>query len=182
MRFSRITKGKSKTRDTDRALRDLADSLDLPTPFTIEGFCSVIAAQRNRKLHIHAIDHRTAEEIPCGVWIATDIGDHIFVEDATSPMHRAHIILHELCHMLLGHTSVPGTGAGPVGVFASDSFSGISPETVSSMLGRTSYTTKDEQDAEALAGLIAERIQEESSGRPSDDRLVTHLLQALREA
>src|SRR6478609_9224629 len=86
----------------------IADSLEIPFPFTIEKLCQGIAEKRGRRIHIHAIEHEgAANSAPCGAWIALESSDHIFVESATSPLHRDHIILHELCHMLLGHSCLP---------------------------------------------------------------------------
>src|SRR5437879_3028794 len=83
----------------DRQLRQhcqhLARDLPIPTPFTITTFCQAIAAQRGRPLHLYALPEATPGG-PCGVWIATDDGDHVFYEPGTSPLHRDHIILHEI--------------------------------------------------------------------------------------
>ncbi|MGK4579629.1 hypothetical protein [Kitasatospora sp. HPMI-4] len=184
MRLRRIIRGKENNRDADRKLREIAAGLDLPNPFSIERLCDAISKKRGRPLYLHAVDRGTAEQVPCGVWLATDIGDHVFVEESTSELHRSHIILHELCHMLLKHSFVPDPNSPDSrAITANSSFSNISMETISSMLGRTSYTTRDEQEAEALAGLIAGRVQAaKEDPAASDDRLVAHLLHALREA
>ncbi len=129
--------------------------IDLPTPFDIQVLCDRIAAQRERPIYLHPTEGISGTEAPCGSWLATDVGDHIFYEAATSPLHQTHIILHELSHMLLGHSSVLGAAATAAGgVFGSD----IDPKTIQSMLGRASYTNTDEQDAERLASLIADRV------------------------
>ncbi|MBA5224538.1 MULTISPECIES: hypothetical protein [Streptomyces] len=85
------------------------------------------------------------------MWLATDKADHILHEEATSPLHRDHIVLHEVSHMLLGHSSL--LNGGVVGAL----FTEVDPTAVTAMLGRTSYGTGDERDAEVLAGLIAHR-------------------------
>lgn len=73
--------------------------------------------------------------------------DYVFYEAQTTPLHREHIVLHELGHILFGHHSLEGEetdGAAPV------------------VLGRTNYTTRQEQEAEMLASMI--RIRTANSG------------------
>ncbi len=172
----------------------IAATLDIPVPFTIEKLCQSIASRRGRPIHIHAIEHKGASnKLPCGAWIALENADHIFVENATSPLHRSHIILHELCHMLLGHSCLP-TDEHEVPVESSDrrrslaevlsveEWAGFPINRIVSLLGRTSYTHADEKDAEGLAGVLARRIRqsEEAAKRPTDP-LSSHLLNALTE-
>lgn len=130
-------------------------TVELPNPFDVRVLCDRIAAQRGRPIYLHPTDGISGTEAPCGTWLATDVGDHIFYEAATSPLHQTHIILHELSHMLLGHRSVLSGAAAPASnVFGSD----IDPKTIQSMLARAAYTTADERDAEQLASLIADRV------------------------
>ncbi|MBA4864052.1 hypothetical protein H1V43_22375 [Streptomyces sp. PSKA54] len=92
--------------------------------------------------------------------------DHIFVEDATSPLHRDHIVLHEISHMLLGHT--PRQTLTPA-------FRHLDAELVRGVLGRTSYETEEERSAETLAGLIATR----AALRGASDRTAPSTLRRL---
>ncbi|WP_051816789.1 hypothetical protein [Kitasatospora sp. NRRL B-11411] len=172
----------------------VAEGLEIPVPFTIEKLCENVAAMRGRKIHIHAIEHEgAANSSPCGAWIALENSDHIFVESATSRLHRDHIILHELCHMLLDHSCLPsdahaqapaGTGQRhSIGeVLSVEEWAGFPMNRIVSLLGRTSYTHEDEQSAEGLAGILAKRIHqaEENASRPVDP-LANHLLSALIE-
>lgn len=169
-------------------------SLDIPLPFTVEQLCDNIAGMRGRPIHIHAMEHTgSSNRTPCGAWIALDNSDHIFVENATSPLHRAHIILHELCHMLLGHSCTPtdeheslplsdGRRRALAEVLSVEDWAGFPLNRIVSLLGRTSYTHADEKAAEGLAGLIAHRIRdvEEAAQRPADP-LSSHLMHALTE-
>ncbi|MFG3289785.1 hypothetical protein ACGF3G_13410 [Streptomyces sp. NPDC048179] len=130
---------------------DVLASIDIPDPFDAQVFCDRIATQRRRALHLHSVPGISGTDAPCGVWIATERADHIFHEAATSPLHQNHIILHEIGHMLLGHTSIlDGVQSAGGGLFAD-----IDPATVVSLLTRASYGTEDERDAERFAGLIA---------------------------
>lgn len=79
--------------------------------------------------------------------------DYVFYEAQTTPLHREHIVLHELGHILFGHHSLEGEeadGGAPV------------------VLGRTNYTTRQEQEAEMLASMI--RIRTANAGPPSAAR------------
>src|SRR6185436_10468256 len=40
---------------------------------------------------------------PCGVWLSLPEVDYVFYEPETSQLHREHIILHELGHLLCEH-------------------------------------------------------------------------------
>ncbi|MFD7261480.1 hypothetical protein [Streptomyces sp. NPDC059874] len=68
--------------------------------------------------------------------------DYVFYEAQTTPLHREHIVLHELGHILFGHHSVEAEEA--------DGNDGRAP----TVLGRTNYTTRQEQEAEMLASMI----------------------------
>ncbi len=39
----------------------------------------------------------------CGLWLGTDNADYVFYEARTAPLHREHIILHEIGHVLCDH-------------------------------------------------------------------------------
>lgn len=133
------------------ALADLVSGLEIPQPFDIQTFCRLLAEHRGRPLHLHSAPGISTSETPCGVWIATDRADHILHEEATSPLHRDHIVLHEVSHMLLGHSSLLDGGT------AGALFTEVDLTAVTAILGRTGYGTEDERDAELLAGLIAHR-------------------------
>ncbi|MFD1829842.1 hypothetical protein ACFSJS_09210 [Streptomyces desertarenae] len=103
--------------------------------------------------------------------MALDNADYIFYEASTSPLHRDHIILHEISHMLLGHTTATGTdpGADLTGLFTS-----IDPRTVRNVLGRANFSSPQEREAEQLATRIAKaaKLQSMAEDRaPELDRL-----------
>ncbi|MFI5783165.1 hypothetical protein [Nocardia sp. NPDC051570] len=125
----------------------------LPRPFSVQALCESIVRQRNRRLYLHPLSEQSGEGTPCGMWIATDVADHIFYEQKTSSFHQDHIILHEIGHILCGHNvthlleeEYPLLADGT----ADDSLT-------RQALARTSYTTRQEQEAEIVASLILER-------------------------
>ncbi len=141
-------------------------------------FCDRIAARRGRPLHLHSVPGITGADALCGVWIATETSDHVFHEAATSPLHRDHIVLHEISHMLLGHSSIiDGAGAGNAQLFPD-----IDPATVTSLLNRVSYTNSDEQAAERLAGLIAAKIENAAAKKDGPGRDLQRIDDALSDS
>ncbi|GAA2606764.1 hypothetical protein [Paractinoplanes durhamensis] len=122
----------------------------VPVPFDLDAFCGEVAARRGRPLIRRPVPGLSAEA-PCGLWIATDQADHVFYDPGTSPLHAEHIVLHELAHILSGHTGINGSAA--------QLFPDIDPATVRRVLGRVNYTTAQEREAEMMASLIR--------GRPS---------------
>ncbi len=113
--------------------------LDLTHPFSLDALCNRIAEQRGRPIRLHPLPKQAAESGVCGLWVGTASVDYVFYEAQTTPLHREHIVLHELGHILFGHHSLEGEendGQAPV------------------VLGRTNYTTRQEQEAEMLASMI----------------------------
>jgi len=91
---------------------------------------------------------------PCGVWVAGPAADYIFYEEGTSPLHREHIILHELSHLLCGHDAAPVLEV----EFTQVLFPHLRPDLVQTVLRRAAYSSEQEQEAELLASLILERV------------------------
>ncbi|CAL9589770.1 hypothetical protein SUDANB120_05221 [Streptomyces sp. enrichment culture] len=113
--------------------------LDLTHPFSLEGLCNRMAEQRGRPIRLHPLPKEAAESGVCGLWVGTASVDYVFYESHTTALHREHIVLHELGHILFGHHSLRGEENG-----------GQAPV----VLGRTNYTTRQEQEAEMLASMI----------------------------
>lgn len=159
------------------AFDQLISAIKMPVPFDLQAFCDRVAAYRGRPLHLHSAPGVTGSDAPCGVWIATEAADHIFHEEATSPLHRVHIVLHEVSHMLLGHSSLSEQRD------TARLFTEIDPATVTDVLARTSYGTEDERDAEVLAGLLARRAGLSSrDARPMPSQVLQRLNDALSDS
>jgi hypothetical protein len=132
------------------------ENIPIPTPFDLDTFCAVMAAHRGRPLALQPMPGLSAGA-PCGLWISVSTADYVFYDPDTSQLHAEHIVLHELSHMLSGHTTRieagPGVSGGALRRLAPD----LDPRTIDTMLGRTSYTTAQEREAEMLASLIRAR-------------------------
>lgn len=130
-------------------LRDIT----VPDPFDVSAFCAQLAERRGRALHVLPLPRGLGPEGPCGLWIATDNEDLIFVESGTSPLHREHIVVHEVAHIICGHAD--GGGAESVARLLVD----LDPTMVKAVLARAGYTSEQEQEAELLASLILARAR-----------------------
>ncbi|WP_436994064.1 hypothetical protein [Streptomyces sp. enrichment culture] len=89
--------------------------------------------------------------------LSFDSGDHIFHIAATSERHRAQIVRHELAHLLLGHA---GNNASIAESLQGVLPQGVDPSAVVAALGRTSYDTETEYDAEMAASCLGELFEE----------------------
>jgi hypothetical protein len=127
--------------------------ITLPRPFSIQALCESVAQQRNRRLYLHPLPEQSGEGTPCGMWIATDVADHIFYEQKTSSFHQDHIILHEIGHILCGHNITHLLEADYPLLADGTTDNSLTRRA----LARTSYTTRQEQEAEIVASLILER-------------------------
>ena len=161
----------------DTALRGRCEQrlsqLPLPEPFTVERFRQALQARRGRPLTIGAMPALEPGE-PSGVWIGTETGDYVFVDERARPLHREHIVLHELAHIICDHKGAPAMSDGD----AAELLPSLSREMVARVLGRTRYTQAEEQEAELLATMIAQRV--ERRDRQHDDPEVRALRGRLR--
>jgi hypothetical protein len=147
------------------------EDIPIPNPFDLDIFCAVMAAHRGRPLILQPMPGLSAGA-PCGLWISVQTADYVFYDPGTSQLHAEHIVLHELSHMLSGHTTGingaaggdPDVSGGAVGRLVPD----LDPRTIDTMLGRASYTTAQEREAEMLASLIRARS---TVGSAATDRL-----------
>lgn len=121
--------------------------LDIPEPFDLGRFLARLVLQRNKLIYLHPFT--SGPGVPCGLWISTAEADHVFHEEGTTPWHKTHIVLHEIAHMLLGHDGGTGAWHG-LARLAPD----VDPALIRFVLGRSAYTSVEEQEAETLASLI----------------------------
>ncbi len=128
-------------------------ALQLPLPFTLAAFIEGLAKSRGRPLTIVDMPSLSDAGGPSGGWIATDGADYVFVDPAARALHREHIVLHELAHIVFGHQDALVMSRADAAAL----LPAISEETVIRMLGRSRYSEVEEQEAELLATMIAQR-------------------------
>ncbi len=122
-----------------RVLKDLA----VPHHVPLSGLIEYLAEQRERPIRLIPCD--VQPELPSGRSEQYLDVDLIYYPQQTSPAHQAHIICHELAHLLRAH--VPQF---------EELKSGQAPAT----LCRTShYTDPAEAEAEVLGTMLWQRLQ-----------------------
>lgn len=163
----------SVRRRCEARLRDMT----LPVPFDLAELCQTLSVQRERPLHVRGIPGPATRARPCGIWIATDDEDWIFVDQDTSPLHREHIVVHELAHMLCGHDATELPENDMIGRL----FPHLSPDMVRTVLSRASYHSEHEREAEMLASLILSEAQPATAAMPVRDVSAAEM-QILRRA
>ncbi|MGX1759503.1 hypothetical protein ACWIG5_21755 [Streptomyces lydicus] len=100
--------------------------------------------------------------------MATHTDDHIFSEPGTSRLHREHIVLHEVGHLLFNHRSLASVSGDDI---LGDLLTDLNPHTVQRLLARTDYTTYQEQEAEMFASVIQSTAVLRGHGGRSDGGL-----------
>lgn len=127
-------------------------AFEVPRPFDLELFRREIERVRGR--HLVLVPVQTAASSPCGLWIAdpqTDT-DYVMYESGTSPLHKIHIVLHEMGHMVFEHR-----GLSPFAPdFLARALPDLDPAAVSQVLGRTTFSSVEEAEAEMWATLVGE--------------------------
>ncbi|MFE9428746.1 hypothetical protein ACFYNO_38025 [Kitasatospora sp. NPDC006697] len=176
----------------------LVARIDVPHPFRLDRFCTSIAEQRGRPLHLVPLTDAAGQDLPCGLWIGLPDADLVFYESGAAPILKAQIVLHEVSHMLLDH----GTGTATVPAQRSarparprdprldavarsaaeaatarlaDRELGLDTDRVLALLARNGYTDRQEADAESLATLLLERATRAASGSGHAARVLARL-------
>lgn len=157
----------------DAALRSRCEQrlsrLCVPEPFDLVVFCRELALRRGRPLTVRGMQSPEPGD-PSGAWIATDEADYVFVDEDARPLHREHIVLHELAHIIFDHGTATGLAAGDAAALLPSLDSAM----VARVLGRSRYTQLEEREAELLATMIAEKARGASRTSAGDQ------VQALR--
>lgn len=121
--------------------------LDIPVPFDLAKFAAQLERRRNRPILLRPFI--SGPGMPCGLWLSTANADYVYYETSTSPLHAAHIGLHELAHLLLGHGGAAAWQRS-ARLLAPD----VDQTLIMRILGRSTYKTAEEREAETLASFI----------------------------
>lgn len=149
------------TRDLRRRCSDLVMDLDIPRPWDFEEFRSRLERQRGRALHLIALPANA--DLPCGLCIPAATTDYIYYAPGTTELHREHIALHEIGHLLCEHNDgLTSVDLAPL------LLPNIDPATVTHVLGRTAYTSDAEKEAETFASLVLGRAVRRNARYPGD--------------
>jgi hypothetical protein len=134
-------------RSVEERLRDVV----VPSPLNVDTFIGELATQRGRPIELLPI--QTSAGGPCGLWLATPDTDYVLYEQATDPLHQAHIKLHEWAHIKFRHRGVLAA----IGPWLEGALPDLDPGMVRDVLGRRTYAELEEQEAEMAASIILER-------------------------
>ena len=142
-----------------RRCEHVLDGVAIPDPFDVDAFASTIASRRDRPLRL--LPKQTPLG-PCGVWLAMPDADYVFYENGTTAVHREHIILHELGHLLSEHVAHESIDDDVL----RELFPRLDPAMIRRVLGRTSYSAAEEQEAEMIASMVLERAGRRAAAKP----------------
>jgi hypothetical protein len=158
-----------------RRYHDILDTVGVPAPFDLDDFCSRVAAFRGRDLKLHPMNVASVPGL-CGLYIELDATDHVFFPADTSPMHRQHIVVHELAHLLCGHRPSESATHLPDAVLA-ELFPTLDRELVRSVLARSRYSSPAEEEAEGIASWILQHadVRTRTSPDPVEARIESAL-------
>ncbi|MGW0435938.1 hypothetical protein ACWDV4_25765 [Micromonospora sp. NPDC003197] len=141
--------------------KQIVEALAIPAPFDPAGFVAALARQRGRPVELVPMSGQATH---CGALVATDQADYIFYSASTTRLHQDHILLHEVGHLLCGHI-----GDTTLDVLPRLLLPNLSSDLVRRVLGRSDYTADQEQEAELVASMIAQRARRRASGTTSPE-------------
>lgn len=127
--------------------QQISDRYDF-SGFTLPGFIAWTEKERGKSIKM------TPWAMPAtifGAWMEAEDIDYIFYYGDAIPLHKAHIQLHELAHMLCGHETIRVTNEALASILM-DEFS------AANLLLRSTKSNQEEQEAELLTSLIQEQL------------------------
>jgi hypothetical protein len=168
--------GVSLTKLRRRCQAKLAElDLELPVPFTMEGFLQALGARFGRRIVLCPVDTRTG---PCGLWVATPSTFYFFYERATSGLHKDQILGHEA-----GHVAFEDASAHVLNQEELAGLLGLDAAMVRRVLGRTNYEDQEEQRAEVFGTVVLERaVRAVPAAPPPTDPEVAEVLRRVQAA
>jgi len=123
--------------------------------FTMADFRRWLERRRGREIVL--IPHRIASPTVSGAWLAGVERDFLFYAANASPIHQAHIQLHELAHMVCGHATLE-LPDGRIGLTFRRAIGLDGAAALGALLMRSSHSDAEEIEAETLASLIQGRV------------------------
>lgn len=108
------------------------ERLPVPQPFTLLSFVQALRDCLPKPVEL--VGAPLGGSAPCGWLVRTSEIDYVCYPTNTSTLHQLHIVLHEVGHLVLGHSGSP------------------------LLLGRSQGDMYTERDAETFATMAARRI------------------------
>lgn len=134
-----------------RRLRHLLAALKVEGPTPMAEVCRRLGEHRGRPVRLYPYVLEVPG--PFGLWIKTSAADLILYQSmGTTPLHREHIVAHELGHVLADHPPDEDDDA-----VWRELMPDIPPEFIHRALRRrTSYDSEYEREAEIVATVLLE--------------------------
>lgn len=139
-----------------RSCRRYVESLHLQPFASAYELCDQLSSVRGRPIRV--VEWPLPLPGPLGVWMSRDHDDIIVVQELATGSHREHILLHEVAHIVCGHTGEPLPEQEPVLPALDPVGAGDAP-----VLFRSAYDTVSEREAELLAAAFAEQLTDSRS-------------------
>jgi len=139
--------------NNDVSVSAAVDDLALGETFTFDELVGAVQHRRGRQLRIVELADLGDNDGLCAIWLMTDDEDFVLHAHSDSALHRQQFVLHELAHMILGH-SVDDESDAPDFLLPD-----IPPETRRRLLRRQNLDTPEEVMAETLADQLAAAIR-----------------------
>ncbi|MCG6497030.1 regulator component [Kitasatospora sp. A2-31] len=124
----------------------------LPHRFTEEELVQAVSTLIGRPIIVEPRDMKG--NFACGLRERYSDREVISYEITASPLHRIQIIAHELGHILCGH---PGS-IRLADIPSDEELTDMTDWSILGVSARTSYESKDEQEAELMASLLIQRM------------------------
>jgi hypothetical protein len=125
--------------------------------FELDHFVKYVQTARGRLLVV--LPYPFASTL-FGLWIPGEITDYVFYSSRTHPIHQAHIVLHEIGHMLLKHRLRPLKDILPPELWVEFQQVGLQGH-VRSALSASSYND-EEQECELFVSYLQRSIVEKN--------------------
>lgn len=140
----------------DQLLKDIA----VPDPFELDEFVTTVGRRRGRPVRVVTLPDGSEGVLRamgrstgtvCGLLVQL-VAEDLIVVEPTDWVHRVHVGLHEIAHLVCGHLSNPPRGTA-VGLFPD-----LDESLVRAVFGRSTYNEPQEREAEGLASLLSARL------------------------
>lgn len=149
---------------------ELINRLPIPDPFDVPTFLDRLTARRGRRIEL--VPAALSATLPCGMLISTDQADYICHAIDATPLHAQHIDMHEVGHLLLDHATdrnedIPQARPDLAEQAALRTLlPDLSQAMIHRILGRTTYSDRDEHEAEMFASMLLTRAYSVAGGAP----------------
>ena len=145
----------------------------IPATGLVDDLVTAVGASRGRPFRILGAPLRGT--MTSGAWVPTTKADYVLYPQSASPTRREAVICHELGHVLLHHDPALHDALTPA--LLGEVAPSLSLSTARAMLFRSSYTNREEADAEYVGTVLATALADRREARDweSSSRLSEHL-------